>query len=318
MSPSSSHVVNSASLTEFGAFLLAALFNAGLFGVLSVQAYIYYLAFPQDPRFARLLVNGIYLVEAFETIVVIYDTYTMLGTRFGDHTAFSERLLVWIQPITVSIVMFAVHSYYAYCIRLISQSRKVSVAIVLLTVIQLIGGILTSAFIFTNPPGPSAARQRAIKVLWHTGSALCDIIISISMTYYLRTSMKRTQLLLRRIVRLTVETGSLTAIVTIVCVIMIFMKNHNIYNSIYMGIIGKLYANSVVVLINSRLKLGGERDDEAVDVYCSTIQLSLTGPESENTAQDNGVDIPSRNHLRRQVYLLLCSLLRPKANTSLP
>jgi len=89
----------------------------------------------------------------------------MLGTRSGDHAVFSEELLVWILPTAVSIVTFAVHCYYAYCIRLISQSRKIAIAIVLLTFIQLAGGISTSILAIVKVPKTSATYQRASKAV---------------------------------------------------------------------------------------------------------------------------------------------------------
>jgi len=273
MSPYSESELDSGSLTVSGAFFLAALFNCGLFGILSVQVYIYYLAFPKDPKLTRILVNGLYLLETFEMVVIIYNTYTMFGLRFGDKAVLSERLLLWILPITVSIATFAVHCYYAYCIRTISQSRVIASVIVVITCIQLVGGISTGVFTFLGKSVTNIHLERVDEAFhvgfWHGGSALCDIIIAVSMIYYLSRSdslMKRTQLLLRRVVRLTVETGSLTALVTITCIALMLTKNHLNFNRVYIGIIGKLYANSVVVLINSRLKLGNEAEETRVSL----------------------------------------------------
>ena len=77
--------------------------------------------------------------------------------------------------------------------------------------------------------------------IWNVGSVICDIIIAVWMTYYVRfaknpslseekiillpcslwqlsrydASIKQTKIILKKIIRLTIETGSLTGVSTL-------------------------------------------------------------------------------------------------------
>ena len=90
------------------------------------------------------------------------------------------------------------------------------------------------------------------------------------------TTLKQTKIILKKIIRLTIETGSLTgtlsafqssiyvakyihsAIIGIVCFLLVALPDSPYYYQFPMGIIGKVYANSMLVLINSRMLLGSE------------------------------------------------------------
>jgi len=115
-----------------------------------------------------------------------------------------------------------------------------------------------------------------------------------------------------------VETGSLTAIVTIICIITMVLKNHINYDTVYVGVIGKLYANSVVVLINSRLKLGGERDDEVTEVYFSTMQIPQTRPEDGGMLPgDSGMVFEKHHEVQMSLASSTSSIVQARENESL-
>jgi hypothetical protein len=135
--------------------------------------------------------------------------------------------------------------------------------------------------------------------MWIVGSVLCDIIIAVCMTYYVGfpnfflvfafkspcslwqlsrrdTTLNQMKIILKKIIRLTIETGSLTgmliisqssiqaaeyvhpAIIGIVCFLLAALPDSLYYYQLPMGIIGQVYANSMLVLINSRMFLGSE------------------------------------------------------------
>ncbi|PFH48145.1 hypothetical protein AMATHDRAFT_107132, partial [Amanita thiersii Skay4041] len=52
---------------------LGNLLNWWLFGALSVQIYLYYLAFPKDRIWNKVIVYTIYFLEVVHTIVLTVD-----------------------------------------------------------------------------------------------------------------------------------------------------------------------------------------------------------------------------------------------------
>ncbi|KAK0194536.1 hypothetical protein F5146DRAFT_908957, partial [Armillaria mellea] len=63
---------------------IGCLLNCVLFGALSVQLYLYYQGFPNDRRFTKCLVYGIYVVEVTQTTLVVHDSFAMFAYGFGD------------------------------------------------------------------------------------------------------------------------------------------------------------------------------------------------------------------------------------------
>ncbi len=68
---------------------------------------LYYLAFPNDRKFTKYLVYGVYIVEFVQTILVTHDTFSVFGYGFGDMDALTAMNFNWF---TVPI-MSAVGTY---------------------------------------------------------------------------------------------------------------------------------------------------------------------------------------------------------------
>jgi len=63
--------------------------------------------------------------------------------------------------------------------------------------------------------------------------------------------------------------------------------NHSNFNQIYIGFVGKLYANSLLVLVNSRLKLGSDNEGRRSELYVSTAQLYSSQEEHSTKIGEN-------------------------------
>ncbi len=72
---------------------------------------LYYLAFPNDRRFTKHLVYGIYVIEFVQTILVAHDMFATYGYGFGDMDALTGMNFNWL---TVPI-MSAVGARSIFC-----------------------------------------------------------------------------------------------------------------------------------------------------------------------------------------------------------
>ncbi|KIM49804.1 hypothetical protein M413DRAFT_21942 [Hebeloma cylindrosporum] len=272
-----------------GPQVLTVLLNSGLLGILSVQVYLFHLAFPKDRVYMKCLVYGIYFTELVQSILVVETGFRTFVTGFGKVEVFNEIETLWLSvPIFTAIDTFFVQGYYAHRIRILAQSRKVAAAIIALSFIQLGGGIAVGVIaeqekFYTSLNTPKMLVLAGTSTgIWNVGSVLCDIIIAVCMTYYLSrydTTIKETKVILKKVIRLTIETGTLTgaktlfqslvhvrlnlmilaaAIVGIVSFSLAILPGSPYYYQVPMGIIGKVYANSMLVLINSRMLLTSE------------------------------------------------------------
>jgi len=100
--------------------------------------------------------------------------------------------------------------------------------------------------------------QRTYKttIVWTGGSALCDIIITCSMFYYLRTArkasrVKRTNSLLTRLLKLTVETGFICAAAASMGLILFIASPKTSLYDIPALTASKLYTNCLLAMSTS-------------------------------------------------------------------
>ncbi|KAG7449936.1 uncharacterized protein BT62DRAFT_928706 [Guyanagaster necrorhizus] len=264
-------------------FIVACLLHWGLFGTLSVQLYLYYLAFPKDRKFIKYLVYGIYIAEFVQTMLVTRDAFAEFGYGFGDINALTGMYFNWLTvPIMSAAVACVGQVFYAYRIFILSKSRTVPIFVICVSLTSSVAAIITGVYCFQagNITEPNNRRMSIAVGIWCGASALCDIVIAICMTYYLirsSTSFPQTRILITKLIRLTIETGSVTAVVALVNLILFFAFPHQAFYGTPALIMPKLYANTVYMMLNSRIRIMGGRD-----TYTSSTDMSITSTMMED------------------------------------
>ncbi|KAK0226537.1 hypothetical protein IW262DRAFT_774089 [Armillaria fumosa] len=260
-----------------GPLIVGYLLNWGLFGTLSIQLYLYYLAFPKDRPFVKSLIYGIYIVELVQAILVAHDAFAVFGYGFGDLEAPVETHFNWlVVPIMTAIVAFVGQCFYAYRIFILSRSRIIPAFIICVSLIGSVTAIIAGVYIFQADDLTEIHNIRiSISLGIPSGcSVLCDIVIAICMTYNLmrsNTGFRRTQILITKIIRLTIETGSVTAVVVLATFILFVAFPHQAFYWTPSLVQSKVYANAIYMVLNSRIRIMGGRD-----TYTSSTDMEVT------------------------------------------
>ncbi|EED85479.1 predicted protein [Postia placenta Mad-698-R] len=111
-----------------GAVEVGILISVFLYGVATVQAYIYIRSSAQDPLWLRLLVIVVWLLETFITVFTCMYLYDLTITHFGDAGAFLEE--PWTIAISFALGGIAsalVQSFFAWRVYIISGRLETSV-----------------------------------------------------------------------------------------------------------------------------------------------------------------------------------------------
>ncbi|PBK66303.1 hypothetical protein ARMSODRAFT_1021504 [Armillaria solidipes] len=260
-----------------GPYIVGCLLNWGLFGTLSVQLYLYYLAFPNDRRFTKYLVYGIYAIEFVQTMLVAHDAFAMYGYGFGDIDALTRMNFFWLSgPIMSAVASSVGQVFYAYRIFIVSKSRIIPISIICVSLTgSVVGMIIGIGYFKVGDITKLNNRKTCIAIGVSCGAtALCDILIAICMTYYLMRStndFRRTRMLVTKIIRLTIETGSVTAVVALLSFVLFIAFPHHIFFITPGLLVPKLYANCVYMVLNSRFQIIGGRD-----THMSPTDMSIT------------------------------------------
>ncbi|KAF9549707.1 hypothetical protein CPC08DRAFT_699455 [Agrocybe pediades] len=290
-----------------GPRLIGVLLHYGLFGALTVQVYLYHLVFPQDPIKNKMIVYSVYALELAQTAMITDYNFHIFGSGYGDPSQLNKIGLYWLTvPIISGIVAFVGQMFYSYRISVLSGSYFASTAVMLLALVQLVasiaeGVVLKNAGLYSQIVGRAYAIPAGI---WPGSAALCDISIVIFMTFYLwkrgsGIAMPKTQVLLRRIVTLVIETGMVTATVDVVILLLSTIPTKGPFYLVSVNIIGKLYSNCMLVILNSRMKLSiadppsYRNDIEFAAATASSSQLTRARLISGQTAESNRSGIES-------------------------
>ncbi|TFK31717.1 hypothetical protein BDQ12DRAFT_739835 [Crucibulum laeve] len=204
--------------------------------------------------------------------------YGAFGTFASGIGSINPPFIWFIITVSIGIVSCAVQIFYAHRIYILSWSKPIAVVICMMAIGQCAGSFLVAIEAFRSDKffHPTSDEERAGHIVFDSLSAACDVTIAVCMLFYLsraETTIKPTQALLSRIIRLSIGTGALTAVVSIIDLALYF-GSHRVagsYSSTTSLIMGKLYSNSAMVVFNSRSSLfTGQNGREVTDIILST------------------------------------------------
>ncbi|KAJ3788139.1 hypothetical protein GGU10DRAFT_385259 [Lentinula aff. detonsa] len=290
-----------------GPRLIGILFNWSLLGVLTTQVYIYYLNFPKDPRWNKVLVCTVYLLDWAQTCSATYDVFHWFVYGWGSIDALYDLWSTFLNvPILSSIIAAIVQIYFGWRIWKLTHSRIIFSVIGVLALLQLGGGIAVGIFLWRDSSEVARSDGLVSSVgVRLAGSALADTVIAISMTYFVSAKIhnpeyegshvhrifqlvrSKSQIVghmnnvVTRLIRLTIETGTVTAIAAIVDLVF-FLKATNGLHQVSGVILCKLYSNSLLVLFNNRMIIASSKQNQ------THFLSGNSGSSSGNTMPSEG------------------------------
>ncbi|KAG8927505.1 hypothetical protein FRC03_011811 [Tulasnella sp. 419] len=239
-----------------GPLLLGYLFNWCLFGVLCLQTYIYYLSFPDDSRHVKCLVYFLFFVDTLQTALTTHNAWHFLSAGWGDLAVLSDPGWSWIAvPLFSGIVSGTVQLFFAWRIWRLSGSRILSGLIVCLALAQSISAMVSGIWFAILNDITKISTLFPSATVWLGGSALTDVIITVSLVAYLSrssTGFSTTNDIITRLIRMTVQTGAVTSLAAIVELILFLVYKTNNLHMIPALALAKLYTNTLVATLNSR------------------------------------------------------------------
>ncbi|XP_006461648.1 hypothetical protein AGABI2DRAFT_178714 [Agaricus bisporus var. bisporus H97] len=281
----------------YGVRFFGVVFDLLLFGILTAQAYTYYLSFPKDRALLKIAIVWVYLVGVAQTGLALVDLYISsqaMFYRFRPHY-FShphpDHLWLSVTALTAAVAI-VIQSMYAHRIYLISEKRWLTIMIICMSVGQLASGILgaicysgtqsLSAIVLNTrvwKAGGGYVCSIGFKWIWGPLNVICDLTITICMVTF---------------VSLTLYDSILMVIYT---VLLSLWSNAGLGITPWYSLPGlmmsKVYSNSMLVLLNNRATVVNGRNAmesfEFVEVsgrgYEGNMRLRNTGQHSTASTQ---------------------------------
>ncbi|KAJ7908073.1 hypothetical protein B0H13DRAFT_2331740 [Mycena leptocephala] len=215
----------------FGPILIGVLLNTMLYGVMLVQIFMYYTRqSKRDNKWTRLLILYLLIVETADVVFEIGFIFEPLIIRYGTARALQMTPL-FLKPGPAMTASSELH-----------VRRGISVTYLVAS---------HDDFAFALSP-----KFHPFVTTWLSSSTACDVIMSAVLIYSLytrKTGTSPTDRYVDRIIRLTVQTGSITAVTAMVDLLVFLLKPPNTTLQFIFDLpLSKLYTNALLSTLNAR------------------------------------------------------------------
>ncbi|KAJ7609764.1 hypothetical protein DFH06DRAFT_1308829 [Mycena polygramma] len=226
--------------------------NWSLSGVLAVQVYLYFLAFPKDRTLTKVLVVFACIIEFLQTLADSHDTLVIFGADWGKEQSLDRSRWGWFSVPILGSIGDCLRRPGFFCVE--DQDNRPNA----LSIVQLGAGIWTGVNIVSAGKFSVMQFDRVkAPVVWLATSAASDLFIVFGTVFFLMKARQTvlgkttTSLAISRIIKVSAETGLVCALFAVADLSLYVAFDGNNY---HLGIciwLSKLYSNSMLVILNS-------------------------------------------------------------------
>ncbi|KAI0788094.1 hypothetical protein C8Q74DRAFT_654254 [Fomes fomentarius] len=282
-----------ANLAEevMGGLLIEIFIACILYGMTTLQAFIYSQKYPNDKPLLKFLVLAVWILETVHTAFCMQFVYDYLIVGFSDFRSFIHiNSGVGVTVICSALVAACVQGYYTWRVYIVSGRSIIWTGIIGLFAVTRVGfgfGSAALTYIYPNWIELRDYHTSLVTVSGGLGSAaLVDLLVAFTLTFYLKhgraTIHKQSNSMINKILLYTVNTGAITGTASLICVILFATKKSSL---VFLGLVEiqtKLYANSFLGSLNARSHIRNASTFSGGRAFSSDRggEFSLTSPRA--------------------------------------
>ncbi|KAJ7057664.1 hypothetical protein C8F01DRAFT_1371779 [Mycena amicta] len=240
----------------FGPMLIGLVLNAMLYGVMVTQMLTYYRQYTQDARWMRYFILYLFILETAVVVIECGIVFQPLVLEYGTPQAVTDfPTLLPGDALMIALVSGPIQVFTAWRIKVISDSYILPACICFLSFASFSLGLTSGIRVLLAGKFSQFAQLTGTTTAWLITTALCDIVIAGGMTWALlsrKTGFKYADAKINRIVTLSIETGSVTAVVALLDLCLALGIPNKAVNFAVDFPLSTLYTCSVLALLNSR------------------------------------------------------------------
>ncbi|KAI8984860.1 hypothetical protein BD414DRAFT_537306 [Trametes punicea] len=247
-----------------GALLIEVCLACILYGVTTLQMFIYYQTFSDDSRFLKGMVGAVWAMETLHTALCMELVYTYSVIHFGDYDFLGN--IYWGAGASILVGVFisaAVHAFYIRRVWIMSSgSIPVTAFITLLALCRFgcgLGSFILSLEITQWTPFRANVSPLVTIALGLGCAAAVDVLVALTLSYYIQrdrgkweSTGQESDNRIDSVLIYAVNTGAITALSSILSVILFATQKKSL---VFLGLVeiqSKLYANSFLGSLNVR------------------------------------------------------------------
>ncbi|KDQ14407.1 hypothetical protein BOTBODRAFT_174886 [Botryobasidium botryosum FD-172 SS1] len=231
----------------FGPYLVGMSLQFIFMGLIAKQVYDYYTTFTRDVVFKKAIVGALAVTTVFQTTMDFINLYRCTVTGYGNLLAFDlQNWSLWGEIVVTAIAGSIAQTFFLERCWKVTRSMAVVAGGAALILLSL-GAGLASTIKFAQIERLSLVPSIPIPIImWLSVTALIDVILS---AILVASFVKKNQF---QFIPLTIETGSLTACIAVINLILYLALPGLAWHLIPQLVMGKMYAMSVMVTVTSR------------------------------------------------------------------
>ncbi|KAJ7158377.1 hypothetical protein C8R43DRAFT_995787 [Mycena crocata] len=264
-----------------GPMFVGFFFNVLLYGVMIIQTYLYFTVFRSDRTWTKTFIACIFLLDTLNTVFDFTYLYDSLITHFAD-VPFLARAnwLFATDPIMTAIIASLVQMFFAWRVKTVTGNIWLAILVSTCALVGLAGGLATSVNVILTPVFKDFIHFKSAVIVWLAAECVGDILITIILVYHLKsnkTGLEGSDILLDRIIRLTMQTGLATSLCATIDLIL-FLSDPIGLHLIFNFPLSKLYTNSLLCSLNARTPQGAGSADSGRTGLMVSKRLSIAPP----------------------------------------
>ncbi|KAI0636150.1 hypothetical protein C8Q77DRAFT_1155857 [Trametes polyzona] len=268
-----------------GGLLIELCFAFILYGITTLQTFIYFQKYTEDRLSLKLLVATVWILESIHTGFCMQFIYGYLIAGFADYENFLT--INWGIGITVLCsagIALCVQGYWRVWI-VSGKSIIWTVTIGFFALLRVAFGIASAVLSYVYPQWLvfRETKSSLITISGGLGSAaLVDMLVAITLSYYLKRGRhnwhKESNNMVNQILLYAVNTGAITGTASLLCVVLFAVKKSSL---VFLGLVmvqAKLYANSLLGSLNARSHMRSRGSRGATYSSASSSGYRVTTP----------------------------------------
>ncbi|KAJ3503254.1 hypothetical protein NLJ89_g8514 [Agrocybe chaxingu] len=269
----------------FVGFVLDAL----LLGIMTTQVHGYYAAYSKkDKAWLQIFVAVLYLALALTVVFFFIYLYRVLIPFFGDaDMLLSPHWVLATQPAVTGFVTLSVQLFFSWRVYALTKSKIMGGLVAALALTSGGATVATTCEIVRGTTVKTFQRLKNSITLGLAAAVACDIAITTVLVIYLqidplvsqnrhKSGFPRSDMIVKRIIRVTMQTGLVTMIVATGDMIL-FLSDSSGKHLMLGGALGGLYATSLMTSLNSRKgwKFGESENTDSGGVGSLSVNRDL-------------------------------------------
>ncbi|OCH92419.1 hypothetical protein OBBRIDRAFT_450860 [Obba rivulosa] len=281
-----------------GVLQIASMITFILYGVTTIQTYIYFRRCARDHTFFKVAMTFLWVLDTLHQVFIGHAVYTYTVTDFSSILLLTQETWSLIAAILVTAPLeMTVRSMFCLRIWQLSGRNWILVSVIMLCSFGAFGNLIAFALLDRLKLHDRFLELRSLSVQFYlavTCSISADSLIALTQVMLLwkrRSRFQRTNSVLRSLIIYSVNTGLLTTLcVLLLCITWAVLPNNLTYD-IFFAAMPTLLFNSLLATLNARQEL---REMVDGNIEMNTIGLSTAAPSS--FISSTGIERGSGDH----------------------